>query len=44
MVEFTLGADRAAMGQYNVFSNRQSQSGPSGFTGTRLVHTIEALE
>ena len=32
------------MGQHDVFGDRQSQPGSSGFARARLVHPVEALE
>ena len=44
MIEFAFGPDRAAVGQDDVFCDRQPQTGAAGFAGTGFIHPIKALK
>jgi hypothetical protein len=44
VIEFALGANGAAVGQHDMFGDRQSQPGSSRFARARLVHPVETLE
>lgn len=44
MIEFALGPDASAMGEHDVFGNRQPQSSSARLSGTRLVHSVKAFK
>src|SRR5262252_1855221 len=43
-MQFTFGADGAAMREHDVLHDRESEAGAAGFAGTGLIDTVEAFE
>ena len=44
VIELTLGANGATMGQDDMFGDCQPQSGSSRFARARFVHSVKAFE
>src|ERR1700690_4006910 len=44
VAEFAFGADRATVGEHDVFGDGEAESGAAGFAGAGFVDAIEALE